>query len=129
MVDYQKAIDDFDDVEAQDKDIKVVFTYIGEGLSGEYGESENDIPLLRFDIFEKSYTENGSGIDHPDWNWVEVDSGSYCTTASITTPKEIVEKMAKHILDEVKDNIDAGRSIRHIASELSWIDEETVKFE
>jgi hypothetical protein len=124
---YQKIIDAFDDVEYEDGDIKVVFTYINEGLSGEYGESEDDIPCLRFDIYEKSYLDNGDGIEHPDWDWMEVDSGSYCTTVSIETPKEIVENMAKHILDEVRDYIDGARSIRWVAAGLSHISEQTVK--
>jgi hypothetical protein len=125
---YKEAIDAFDDVEVIEGDIKVVFTYIGEGLSGEYGESEDDIPMLRFDIYEKSYLDNGDGIEHPDWDWMEVDSGSYCTTVSIETSKEIVEKMAKHILDEVRDYIDGARSIRWVAAGLSHITEQTVKF-
>ena len=124
---YQKLIDDFDDVEAQEGDVKVVFTYIGEGIVGDYGESENDIPHLRFDIFEKSYVRNSDGIEHPDWDWLKVESGSYCTAVPIDTPKEIVEKMAKYILDEVKDNIAANRSIRHTAAALSYIDENMVK--
>jgi hypothetical protein len=122
---YQKLIDAFDDVEVIEGDIKVAFTYIGEGLSGEYGESENDYPCLRFDIYEKDYVDYGS--EHPDWNWDAVESGSYCTTISIETPKEIVKKMAKYILDEVKDNIDGARSIRHVAAGLSHITEQTVK--
>lgn len=118
---YQKAIDDFDDVEVSEGDVKVVFQYMGEGLSGEYGESENDVPMLRFDIYEKSYLDNGDGIEHPDWDWVPLESGSYCTTVSIDTPKEILEKMVKYILDEVKDYIDSGRSVRHVAAGLSHI--------
>lgn len=125
---YQRIIDDFDDIEAQEGDVKVVFEYIGEGYCGEYRESgkEDDAPLLRFTIHEKYYVNDGSGTDHPDWNWVEVDSGSYCTTVTIDTPKEIVEKFAKHILDEVKDYIAAERSIRSVAAGLSHINTDAI---
>ena len=124
---YQKIIDNFDDVEAQEGDVKVVFTYIGEGRIGDYDieENEDDKPMLRFDIFKKEYVEDG--IDHPDWNWEEVIGGSYCTSVRIDTPKEILEKMAQYILDNVKDNIKKNKSIKHIGQELSWIDEDMIK--
>ncbi len=119
---FQKVIDDFDDVEVQDGDVKVVFTYIGEGMSGDYREvGVEDVPLFRFDIFKKDYVDFDGGIDHPDWNWGEVDGGSYCTTVTIDTPKEIVEKMALHILNEVKHSIMTGESIRSIAADMSHI--------
>ena len=123
---YQKAIDNFLDVEVEEGDVKVVFTYLGEGISGDYDrEDEDDMPMLRFDIFEREYVDDGR--EHPDWNWIEVDSGSYCTEVCIDTPKEILEEMAQYILDNVKDDISANRSIRSIGQELSWIDKDMIR--
>jgi len=124
---YHQAIDECPYAEAIDGDVKVQFEYIGEGLEGDYTGEEDDVPFMRFYIFEKSYCDDGGGTDHPDWNWVEVDSGSYCTRVPIDTPKEILEKMVKYILNNVKDIIASNRSIRHKASELSWICEDMIK--
>lgn len=121
----QKAIDDFDDVEVIEGDVKVVFQYMGEGLSGDYGDSEDDIPMLRFDIYRKDYTDYG--VDHPDWDWDALEGGSYCTTLCIDTPKEMLEKMAQYILDVVKNHIKTGQGVKFIASGLSHINEEMIK--
>ena len=41
----------FDDVSIKVGEVTMTFTYIGEGLSGDYGETQSDVPLLRVDAY------------------------------------------------------------------------------
>jgi hypothetical protein len=123
---YHKAINRFVDVEVAKGDIKVTLSYIGEGLSGDYTGEEDDVPLLRFYVDKKSYvSQKGTGTDHPDWNWEAVDDGSFCTQIPVTTSRNTLEKIALKILSKIKKEISKGEevSVRHLAEELSWIDE------
>jgi hypothetical protein len=127
---YHQAIDECPYAEAIDGDLKVVLEYIGEGLSGDYTGDEDDVPLMRFYTSKKEYIENGQGIDHPDWNWNEMEDGSFCTRVPVDTPKDILEKMTKAILEKMKEAIgEYGEdgifeyNIRRTSEECSWVDE------
>lgn len=120
---YHIAIDDLVEPDVNRGDVRVTFEYIGEGTIGDYTGDEDDIPLMRFTIFQKIDVPNGNGRDHPDWNWGEVVDGSYCTQIPVDTPNETLEKIALKILDEVKDDIMQGNSIKRLAEDLTYIDE------
>jgi len=128
---YHKAIDECPYAEAIDGDLKVSFEYIGEGLSGDYTGEEDDVPLMRFYTSKKEYIENGQGIDHPDWNWVEMEDGSFCTRVTVDTPTDILEKMAKVILEKMKEVTGEDGipeyNIRKTSEDCSWIDETWIK--
>jgi hypothetical protein len=131
---YHQAIDECPYAEAEDGDLKVQFEYIGEGLSGDYTGEEDDVPMMRFYTYKKEYIENGQGIDHPDWNWAEMEDGSWCTQVPVDTPKETLEKMTKVILEKMKEVVgEYGEdgiqdyNIRKVSSECSWIDESWIK--
>jgi hypothetical protein len=125
---WAKAIDECADVcvekifNAGDSQygVKVDWEYIGEGLSGDYNdEDENDMPLFRFYIY---YSENG-GLD-----WGEgVEDASYCTSIPVDTPKETMEKLAQKIIDKVKLPLIAGKSVKKICEKLSWLDESDIE--
>jgi hypothetical protein len=131
---YHKAIDECPYGEAIDGDLKVQFEYIGEGSSGDYTGEEDDIPYMRFYTYKKEYVEDGQGIDHPDWNWVEMEDGSFCTYVDVLTPNETLNKLAKAVLDKIKEVVECDDdggipeyNIRKVAGESSWVDETWIK--
>ena len=125
---YQKAIDECFDIEVQRGDIKVSFEYIGEGYCGDYTGEEDDVPFMRFYTWQKEYVDDpDTGIDHPDWNWKEVEDGSYCTQVPVDTPKETLEKMAWAILDRMEEAIKECDSVKKTGEECSWVDESWIK--
>jgi hypothetical protein len=126
-IDYSKVIDDFDEVEASSGDVKIVLEYIGEGTSGDYNSlDKNDIPLLRFTTFKKEYvSQKGTGTDHPDWNWEEVDGGSYCTQIPINTPKDKIQELAITICSKMKKAI-KDENVGETGEELSWISDKEI---
>ena len=120
---YQKAMDEMNEPDVSRGDVRVTFEYIGEGLSGDYTGEEDDVPQMRFYMHKKEDRPDGGGTDHPDWDWVEVEDGSYCTRVSVDTPNDVLEKLAWILLDRVEGRINAGDSIKKLGEELSWIDE------
>ena len=121
LLKYNKAIDDVSDIRVEKGDVRVILEYIGEGEKpGGYTGSEDDIPYMRFCISQKEYVEDG--VDHPDWNWVEVDDGSCLTRIPVLTPALTLVELAGIILDKVFDYVvDEEECVRDIAQELSRI--------
>jgi len=125
---YHKAINDCPEVEVINGDVKIVFGYIGEGISGDYTGEENDVPLMRFYVSKKELIDDpDTGTDHPDWNWVDVEDASYCTQIPVDTSKEILEKLALIILDRVEGYVNAGDSVKKLCQELSRINKTWIK--
>lgn len=86
---------------------RVEFCYIGEGLDGDYNPKDrNDVPLLRFDIYELV-----------DGEWEAMDNGSYCTAMPVGTDHETIQRALKLIMDET-----FGQSrVKQAAEALSWM--------
>ncbi len=110
----------FKDMELIDGNLKAVWEWIGEGVSGDYDPADkDDVPLLRFSCYK---------IDH--WTaglrpyWVPVDDASYCTRMHLQTPRRILKKALKHILKELKQELDAGRSGKKAMESMSWLCDE-----
>ncbi len=97
--------------------VRVEIEDIGEGISGDYDENDpEDIPLVRFYI---SCLVNGE--------WEELEDASYCTQLPATLDENLLKVATDIILEEVKDRILEGHSIKKICERLSWIGEENVR--
>ena len=125
---YHEIIDNTGDYEAISGDVKVNFEYIGEGYSGEYDKDDPaDMPLWRFYTQKREYVDDpDTGIDHPDWNWVEVNEGSYCTQLSLSTSKDVMEKLVKILAKRMEQAVIEDR-VKREGEECSWIDETWIK--
>ena len=83
---------------------------IGEGLSGDYNESDSsDIPLLRFTVLKD---------DEP------VDDASYCTQVPTNVTITEATKILGAIMNEVAEPLMQGYSIKKMCERISWIDRE-----
>lgn len=90
---------------------RVEWTYIGEGINGDFNkEDQNDVPLLRFYVSELN--------DEGEWDEI----GSYCTLFPLNTTKEDQEKALVLIMNRVETACHRESGIRHELEELSWID-------
>lgn len=86
----------------------------GEGWFGDYDQEDSeDEPLLRFDI--SLLDESGDRIP--------VDNGSYCTALSARSNPAVVDKALKLIMNEVRDAVLEGSSIKKTCEKLSWMQE------
>lgn len=78
-------------------DFKVLWEYIGEGLSGDYNpEDEEDYPHLRFACYKRPE-------DHVkgEFEWEQMEDASYCTCLPISTPKTILKLASDEIMKEL----------------------------
>jgi len=101
------------EVFSQDEKIRVVLTWLGEGIDGDYNpEDAEDVPLLRFDVY--TWSEEDSA-------WSCPEDSSYCTQLSAFAGEEICRKAIEHILCEVENR--GGNSMKRVCEELSWISE------
>jgi len=69
------------DKEFAGKNVKVVLTYLDEGLNGEYDDSDDsDIPLARVDVFvNKKIADQLGETETADGEWYSVSGSSICT--------------------------------------------------
>ncbi len=112
-MDYQKAIDNFYPVEIIDRDVKIEMDYIGEGLSGDYQKDDpDDMPLLRFTVFQKELTEI---------TWKEVEEASYCTNVPVNTSRGHLVYMLENIMICIAEDIRNEKSIKKKCQEFSWL--------
>lgn len=85
----------------------VQFSHIGEGLNGDYDPNDpDDIPLLRFDIYELV-----------DGEWQQMDDASYCTGIPVDTPIAEIRGYLTMIMDSTYDLTNVKRE----AELLSWL--------
>lgn len=110
----------FTDVEVVRGNHKVVWEYIGEGLSGEYNpEDPTDTPLLRFSCYEYIHRDNeGHIID----DWEQMNDASYCTRMPPTASLRHLLIAAGIILEAIEDVCYKKR-----LEELSWFCPEDFK--
>lgn len=92
--------------------VKVSFSNLGEGYSGDYDEDDpQDVNLLRFDVYRKIHART----------WEFVDDASYCTLMPAGTNMAILKEALRHIMDFVEDSVTDGYSIKKVCERLSWI--------
>ena len=109
MVAWASAIAAFADVEVVRGARRIVWEWIGEGVSGDYDPAiAGDVPLLRFSCAELV------GMD-----WEEMDSASYCTNMTVEAPRDRLIEVANKILDALEQD-----SYRHDLEYLSHLGDE-----
>lgn len=103
---------EFQDLVVTRKNVRVTWEDIGEGLSGDYDNTDSDdVPLLRFSCDRKV-----------DGDWEQIDDGSYCTRCPTNTPRKSLRRFAKEILDACEQP-----SPKRRLEELSWLCPEDAK--
>ena len=89
----------FTDLELIRGEFKVVWEWLGEGLSGDYNENdEGDEPLLRFSC----YKFEAPGF-RAEPEWLQMDDASYCTLLKVGTPLKVLAYAAGIILEAIED--------------------------
>jgi len=103
----------FDIVAVEEDGVKVEYDWMGEGKNGDYQPDDpDDSPLLRFTVYQlKGAT------------WCPIDESSNITLMPITTSEETLGKLARYILNIVKNHVLNGRKIKGECERLSWISE------
>lgn len=97
----------FDDIEFVRTPNKVVWEFIGEGMSGDYDPTDpEDTPLLRFSCYRYSLAHE---------TWEPLDDASYCTHLPISTPVEHLKIAAGVILEAL-----TKPSFKRELEYLSW---------
>jgi len=97
--------------------VMVEWTELGEGIQGDYDANDpDDVELLRFDISKKVSR-----------SWEAMDDASYCTQIPVTATAQQRFKLLETIMSHVYDNVTAGKSIKRICEELSWLSLDSLK--
>jgi hypothetical protein len=100
-------------------DFKVVWEYIGEGMSGDYNqEDEDDYPHLRFSCYKRP-EGHVKGI----FEWEQMDDASYCTCLPTSTPKTILKLASDKIMLSLHEDY------KKRLEELSWLSLDTFRKE
>jgi hypothetical protein len=93
-------------------DVMVEWVRYGEGWDGDHqADDPDDVELLRFGI--SCITDNGAE---------KVSDSSYCTRVPATTDKAELQRLLEILMDQVYDPVTAGKTIKQICEELSWIE-------
>lgn len=93
--------------------VKVEWVELGEGLDGDYDETNpEDEELLRFDVSVLINNE-----------WVEKENASYCTCFPVNATVEQKEEGLQILLNEFAETLseDVTLSVKGKAEEMSWI--------
>ena len=99
--------------------IKVTLDCIGEGWNGDYDiEDPDDTYLMRFDV----YIKNPESFNYPYTDWLPVEDASYCTAFPENTLQELQDKAVRFIMNQIKNPLLNGYSIKKLCEKLSWID-------
>ena len=93
-------------------DVMVEWGHQRECGNGDYQANDpGDVELLSFEV--SRVTDNG-----PE----KVTGSSYCTQVPDTTDKAELQRLLEILMDQVYDPVKAGKSIKQICEELSWIE-------
>jgi len=83
---------------AEDEHWKVEATWIGEGMSEDYQETDpDDMPLMRFDVFDKTVDKETDYYRYAPY--------SYCTFV-LATDTEACKRFVDRVLDILQNNHD-----------------------
>lgn len=87
--------------------LSVIWEYIGEGRDGDYNpEDPDDYPHLRANL---------------QYNGETLDSGSYCTFASTTTPKDKLYESAQYLMASVSVSEEGTSFNRRVMETWTWV--------
>lgn len=104
---------DFTDIILERVPYRVEWEYIGEGNSGDYdAEDPSDVRLLRFTCSERKWND-----DDGEWNWVQLQNGSFCTRMPATSPRWMLVRALGLLLEACEDVPNRKRRFE----ELSWL--------
>jgi len=113
-------------------ELRIVWEYIGEGWQGEFGEVEDDEPLLRFTVYrhvdDPALREELGGSD--DDPWIPVEDSSYCTRMPVMTPVATLRRALELMMDRVESDFhadDYGCGVKRTCEELSWFEPASVE--
>lgn len=109
LYDRAQHPEQFADIEITDGDIRVQLTWAGEGLNGEWDDTDHDRPLIRFYV-----------VRLVDGGWEDVDDASYCTQIDVRSRRGQLEAFARTILTQVAGPLRAGEPVGSLCAELSW---------
>jgi hypothetical protein len=99
-------------------DVKVSLEDIGEGWNGDYNPNDpDDQKLFRFSVWKSD--------GDPDF-WTEVDGASYCTRLEVGVAEPDLIVALKFLMDKFYTPVMAEQSIRILAQQMSWLDQETI---
>ena len=94
--------------------VKVEWTDLGEGLSGDYRPDDpTDVALLRYDAWIRVTGTDMDEIRGLENNyqgdeWGYKPDGSYCTMTPVDTHGPVLVALAKIIANQLADNLDNG---------------------
>jgi len=95
--------------------VKVEWTYHGEGHSGDYNSNDpDDTELLRFFVYKRMSLLN---------EWEYVKDSSYCTCFPLNSDNILKVKALLIIMDLVYDKVVNGQTIKKVCERISHIDE------
>lgn len=101
-----------EDDDKNGNDVRVLFTYIGEGEAEDYDPKDpEDTPLLRLDV------EVRVGEDE----WDVVEDGSICTGVPKDTDMGAQRRLLRIAMDNVFEDVRSRKSIKKIVDELSHL--------
>jgi hypothetical protein len=104
----------------EDGPVRVMFTYIGEGYSGDFDPSDpEDKPLLRLDVNvrEDAYEGEPTGDD----DWVYPRDGSICTSVTVETTSEQQERYLRIAAARLRSVVEHNDSVSNEVSNLSYL--------
>lgn len=91
--------------------VRVAWTELGEGYSGEYDPTDpDDVELLRFDVLSRS-------VEVGEWEFVE--EGSFCTEVPVTATPEQRAALLRVLMDEFEPFVVSGRSVKGVSERMS----------
>lgn len=107
-------------------DVRVRFTFIGEGVHGDYDPDDSlDLPLLRLDCLVRRTTAERTGQffeDYSDAEWVYPDQGSICTCVWLGSTPSLQLQYLAYALGYLQHVIEStSTSVKHAMDRLSWL--------
>lgn len=102
---WDYAIANFKDFDVKYRKWTLNWCFIGEGLSGDFDpDDDEDTPLLRADL---SY----------DGDVPELQDASYCTLATVLTPKDKLIEGAMELLQSLPDS---PKNYKRVMEQWTW---------
>ena len=96
----------FDEVELIRGDYKVVWEWIGEGVSGDYNPDDpNDVPLLRFSCYKYDAVQE----------WLPLEDSSYCTDMPLSSSVRMLAYAAAIIMEAISTKASYKRELEYLS--------------
>ena len=102
--------------------LKIEWSNIGEGYSGDYDEDDpDDVNLLRFYISERDQDSTSDSNEFSD-----IDNGSYCTMFPADTTEVQQLRALTIMMNAIYPVWESRESIKRLAERCSWISPENM---